>query len=168
MFFLFSSAIVRVSAKIVPGCVLWGIFKGNHEPLTSTTNYKLCFYCQFDVKNQRIFLRRTKYDHLHPEDLFVGNRVNVFSRQLNLIDYGDQYTANKLGSKKERYGCATCLCMFLFSYTPHSCGSWYLFQHCHLHLFSSFKTWSYIIKAAIWLRLCVFDWIDEDYFMILL
>ncbi|KAM7012796.1 nucleoside diphosphate kinase homolog 7 [Tautogolabrus adspersus] len=56
----------------------------------------------FDVKNQRIFLRRTKYDDLHQEDLFVGNRVHVFSRQLNLIDYGDQYTANKLGSKKER------------------------------------------------------------------
>lgn len=29
-------------------------------------------------------------------------------------------------------------------------------------------TWSYIIKAAIWLRLYVFDWIDEDYFIILL
>uniref|UniRef100_A0A671V366 Nucleoside diphosphate kinase homolog 7 n=1 Tax=Sparus aurata TaxID=8175 RepID=A0A671V366_SPAAU len=70
--------------------------------------YQLFYYPKdgsvemFDVKNQRIFLRRTKYDHLHPEDLFVGNRVNVFSRQLNLIDYGDQYTANKLGSKKER------------------------------------------------------------------
>lgn len=58
---------------------------------------------QFDVKNQRIFLRRIKYEDIHPEDLFVGNRVNVFSRQLNLIEYGDQYTANKLGSKKERY-----------------------------------------------------------------
>ncbi|CAK6956230.1 nucleoside diphosphate kinase 7 [Scomber scombrus] len=56
----------------------------------------------FDVKNQRIFLRRTKYDNLHQEDLFVGNRVNVFSRQLSLIEYGDQFTANKLGSKKER------------------------------------------------------------------
>ncbi|XP_068608779.1 nucleoside diphosphate kinase homolog 7-like [Brachionichthys hirsutus] len=56
----------------------------------------------FDVKNQRIFLRRTKYDDFHPEDLFIGNRVNVFSRQLHLIDYGDQYTANKLGSRKER------------------------------------------------------------------
>ncbi|CAJ1059837.1 nucleoside diphosphate kinase 7 isoform X2 [Xyrichtys novacula] len=70
--------------------------------------YQLFYYPKdgsvemFDVKNQRIFLRRTKYDNLHPEDLFVGNRVNVFSRQLNLIDYGDQYTANKLGSKKER------------------------------------------------------------------
>lgn len=58
---------------------------------------------QFDVKNQRIFLRRTKYNDMHQEDLFIGNRVNVFSRQLHLIDYGDQYTANKLGSKKERY-----------------------------------------------------------------
>jgi len=33
----------------------------------------------------------------------VGNRVNVFSRQLHLVDYGDQYTANQLGSRKERY-----------------------------------------------------------------
>uniref|UniRef100_A0A8C7YT29 Nucleoside diphosphate kinase homolog 7 n=1 Tax=Oryzias sinensis TaxID=183150 RepID=A0A8C7YT29_9TELE len=56
----------------------------------------------FDVKNQRVFLKRIKYDDIHPRDLFVGNRVNVFSRQLNLIDYGDQYTRNKLGSKKER------------------------------------------------------------------
>ncbi|KAM8875284.1 nucleoside diphosphate kinase homolog 7 isoform 2-T2 [Spinachia spinachia] len=56
----------------------------------------------FDVKNQRIFLRRTRYEELRPEDLFVGNRVNVFSRQLNLIEYGDQHTANMLGSKKER------------------------------------------------------------------
>uniref|UniRef100_A0A8C2WYB8 Nucleoside diphosphate kinase homolog 7 n=1 Tax=Cyclopterus lumpus TaxID=8103 RepID=A0A8C2WYB8_CYCLU len=56
----------------------------------------------FDVKNQRIFLRRTRYEDLNQEDLFVGNRVNVFSRQLHLVDYGDQYTANQLGSRKER------------------------------------------------------------------
>ncbi|XP_020774500.1 nucleoside diphosphate kinase 7 isoform X2 [Boleophthalmus pectinirostris] len=70
--------------------------------------YQLFFYPRdnsvemYDVKNQRVFLRRTKYEDLHMEDLFVGNKVNVFSRQLNLIDYGDQFTANKLGSKKER------------------------------------------------------------------
>ncbi|XP_041862814.1 nucleoside diphosphate kinase 7 isoform X2 [Melanotaenia boesemani] len=56
----------------------------------------------FDVKKQQRFLKRTKYDDLHQEDLFVGNRVTVFSRQLNLIDYGNMYTANKLGSKEER------------------------------------------------------------------
>ncbi|XP_051782089.1 nucleoside diphosphate kinase 7 isoform X1 [Erpetoichthys calabaricus] len=70
--------------------------------------YQLLFYPKdgsvemFDVKNQRIFLRRTKYDCLHLEDLFVGNRLNIFSRQLHLIDYGDQHTASKLGSKKQR------------------------------------------------------------------
>uniref|UniRef100_A0A3B3RQ08 Nucleoside diphosphate kinase homolog 7 n=2 Tax=Paramormyrops kingsleyae TaxID=1676925 RepID=A0A3B3RQ08_9TELE len=70
--------------------------------------YQLLFYPKdgsvemFDVKNQRTFLRRTRYEELRQEDLFVGNRVNIFSRQLNLIGYGDQYTANKLGSKKER------------------------------------------------------------------
>uniref|UniRef100_A0A3Q3AVJ2 Nucleoside diphosphate kinase homolog 7 n=1 Tax=Kryptolebias marmoratus TaxID=37003 RepID=A0A3Q3AVJ2_KRYMA len=70
--------------------------------------YQLFFYPKdgsvemFDLKNQRRFLKRTECDNIHQEDLFVGNRVNVFTRQLNLIDYGDQYTANKLGSKKER------------------------------------------------------------------
>ena len=55
------------------------------------------------MKKQQKFLKRIKYEALDPKDLFVGNRVNVFSRQLNLIDYGDEYTARKVGSKKERY-----------------------------------------------------------------
>ncbi|KAM4700417.1 nucleoside diphosphate kinase homolog 7 isoform 2-T2 [Discoglossus pictus] len=56
----------------------------------------------YDVKNHRVFLRRTKYDQLQKEDLFIGNKINVFSRQLNLVDYGDQYTARKVGNKKEK------------------------------------------------------------------
>ncbi|KAK7879872.1 hypothetical protein WMY93_033460, partial [Mugilogobius chulae] len=70
--------------------------------------YQLFFYPRdgsvemYDVKNERVFLRRTKYEDLHTEDLFVGNKVNIFSRQLSLIDYADQFTANRLGSKKER------------------------------------------------------------------
>lgn len=59
------------------------------------------------MKKQQKFLKRIKYDDLDPKDLFIGNRVNVLSRQLSLIDYGDEYTANKLGSKKERYDCVT-------------------------------------------------------------
>ncbi|XP_036018404.1 nucleoside diphosphate kinase 7 isoform X2 [Mus musculus] len=57
---------------------------------------------QHDVKNRRTFLKRTKYEDLRLEDLFIGNKVNVFSRQLVLIDYGDQYTARQLGSRKEK------------------------------------------------------------------
>ncbi|XP_036395939.1 nucleoside diphosphate kinase 7 [Megalops cyprinoides] len=70
--------------------------------------YQLLFYPKdssvemFDMKNQRTFLRRTRYEGLLQDDLFVGSRVNIFSRQLNLVGYGDQYTASKLGSKKER------------------------------------------------------------------
>ncbi|KAJ8256197.1 hypothetical protein COCON_G00200610 [Conger conger] len=80
-----------------------------YDPSASLVRrYKLLFYPRdgsvemFDVKNQRTFLRRTKCDDLKEEDIFVGNRVNVFSRQLSLIGYGDQHTASKLGSKKER------------------------------------------------------------------
>ncbi|RXM98875.1 Nucleoside diphosphate kinase 7 [Acipenser ruthenus] len=70
--------------------------------------YQFLFYPKdrsvemFDMKNHRTFLRRTKYDDINLQDLFVGNRLNVFSRQLHLIEYGDQYTANKLGSRKEK------------------------------------------------------------------
>ncbi|KAB0343925.1 hypothetical protein FD754_020851 [Muntiacus muntjak] len=70
--------------------------------------YELLFYPgdgsveMHDVKNHRTFLKRTKYEDLHLEDLFIGNKVNIFSRQLVLLDYGDQYTARQLGSRKEK------------------------------------------------------------------
>ncbi|NXL83919.1 NDK7 kinase, partial [Alectura lathami] len=70
--------------------------------------YELLYYPKdgsvemYDVKNHRTFLKRTKYESLHLEDLFVGNKITVFSRHLSLVDYGDQYTARKLGSRKER------------------------------------------------------------------
>ncbi|XP_040449983.1 nucleoside diphosphate kinase 7 isoform X3 [Falco naumanni] len=70
--------------------------------------YELLYYPKdgsvemYDVKNRRTFLKRTKYESLHLEDLFVGNKITVFSRHLSLVDYGDQYTARKLGSRKER------------------------------------------------------------------
>uniref|UniRef100_A0A8C6KV48 Nucleoside diphosphate kinase homolog 7 n=1 Tax=Nothobranchius furzeri TaxID=105023 RepID=A0A8C6KV48_NOTFU len=56
----------------------------------------------YDLKNRKKYLKRTKCDSVNQEDLFVGNRLNIFSRQLHLVDYGDQFTANKLGSEKER------------------------------------------------------------------
>ncbi|KAM3932896.1 nucleoside diphosphate kinase homolog 7 isoform 1-T1 [Leptodactylus fuscus] len=70
--------------------------------------YQLLYYPKdgsvemYDVKNHRVFLRRTKYDALRKEDFYVGNKINIFSRQLHLVDYGDQYTARKIGSKKEK------------------------------------------------------------------
>lgn len=57
---------------------------------------------QYDVKNRRTFLRRTKYESSHVEDLYVGSKVTVFSRHLTIVDYGNLYTSRKLGSRKER------------------------------------------------------------------
>uniref|UniRef100_A0A8C5U630 Nucleoside diphosphate kinase homolog 7 n=1 Tax=Malurus cyaneus samueli TaxID=2593467 RepID=A0A8C5U630_9PASS len=70
--------------------------------------YELLYYPKdssiemYDVKNRRTFLRRTKYESLHLEDLYVGSKVTVFSRHLSIVDYGNLYTARKLGSRKER------------------------------------------------------------------
>lgn len=55
------------------------------------------------MKNRSRFLNRTKYEDLNFKDLFVGNRITIFSRHLNLVDYADQYTSRMLGSCKERW-----------------------------------------------------------------
>lgn len=70
--------------------------------------YELLYYPvdgsieMYDMKNRSKFLNRIKYEELHFKDLFVGNKITVYSRHLNLVDYGDQYTSRMLGSRKER------------------------------------------------------------------
>ncbi|XP_043556829.1 nucleoside diphosphate kinase 7 isoform X4 [Chiloscyllium plagiosum] len=56
----------------------------------------------YDIKNRRTFLKRTKYEQLRQEDLFVDSVITVYARQLHLVGYGDQYTALKLGNKKQK------------------------------------------------------------------
>ncbi|XP_038657988.1 nucleoside diphosphate kinase 7 isoform X7 [Scyliorhinus canicula] len=55
----------------------------------------------YDIKNHRTFLKRTKYEQLRQEELFIGSIITVYARQLHLVGYGDQYTARKMGSKME-------------------------------------------------------------------
>lgn len=57
---------------------------------------------QVDIKNRRHFLRRTRYEELRPELLFVGSSVTVYSRQLKLLEYGDEYTRRKMEDKQEK------------------------------------------------------------------
>ncbi|KAL7983443.1 hypothetical protein Chor_000319 [Crotalus horridus] len=70
--------------------------------------YELLYYPKdgsvemYDMKNRFRFLNRTKYEDLNFKDFFVGNRITIFSRHLNLVDYADQYTSRVLGSCKER------------------------------------------------------------------
>ena len=46
----------------------------------------------FDCKNKRMFLKRTPVPHISAADLFIGAKVTIFARQLEICDYGDGAT----------------------------------------------------------------------------
>lgn len=43
----------------------------------------------FDIKNRRIFLKKCDYPAITIKDLYIGGMLNVYSRQLKIIDYAD-------------------------------------------------------------------------------
>jgi nucleoside-diphosphate kinase len=55
-----------------------------------------------DIKNRRLFLRKTPFDGVRLEDLFVGAKVNVMGRQLTVIDYEDGVTRDALAKSAAR------------------------------------------------------------------
>jgi len=70
--------------------------------------YQLFFYTpdqtveMFDIKNRRIFLKRSKpAGNLTERELFVGATITLNGRQLNLVEYGDAYTASKMDGQRE-------------------------------------------------------------------
>ena len=70
--------------------------------------YQLLYYtkdntCEmFDIKNKRLFLKRSVVDNMSLQDLFIGSVVNVHSRQLSIVGFGDDFTTRKLKEKKEK------------------------------------------------------------------
>lgn len=56
----------------------------------------------FDIKKHRLFLKRNKCHQVVLKDLFVGNSVNIFSRQINITDYGDSTTQQRLSVKMQK------------------------------------------------------------------
>jgi nucleoside-diphosphate kinase len=55
-----------------------------------------------DLKNRRKFLRRCEYPGIRFENLYLGATVNVYSRELTVSDYGDEFTKTALQTKKEK------------------------------------------------------------------
>ncbi len=41
------------------------------------------------------------------KDIFIGATIAVYSRQLKVVDYADEFTAKAYGPKRSRYGRAT-------------------------------------------------------------
>lgn len=56
-----------------------------------------------DIKNRRHFLKKIRpTEDVKPELLYVGSTITVYSRQLKIIDYGDDYTRSRMEAKSER------------------------------------------------------------------
>eukprot|EP00891_Asterochloris_glomerata_P004550 jgi/Astpho2/4550/fgenesh1_pm.00067_%23_29_t len=73
-----------------------------------TWKYQLLQYpdsCEIemiDLKNKKTFLKRVRCEEITPDMLFIGAIVTVYSRQLKVVDYADQFTHRQLGSRQER------------------------------------------------------------------
>lgn len=67
--------------------------------------YQLLYYVidnsieMFDMKTRRLFLKRMPSPDISLDDLIVGGVVTIHARQMNIVDYADDFTRNKFGSK---------------------------------------------------------------------
>ncbi len=72
-----------------------------------TRRYMLLYYNtdqtieMSDMKNRRLFLKRSLVENVQLKDLFIGAAINVLSRHLNIMEYGDEFTRKALGAEKE-------------------------------------------------------------------
>lgn len=70
--------------------------------------YQLLFYPSdssvemYDIKNRRLFLKRSLIDGLQLHHLFIGAIIKIHSRQLTITDYADERTSNLLRDKNEK------------------------------------------------------------------
>lgn len=58
---------------------------------------------QYDIKNRKTFLKRCRYEQITADMLYVGAVVTVYSRQLRIVDYADEFTRKCLSNRQERY-----------------------------------------------------------------
>lgn len=56
----------------------------------------------YDLKNRRLFLKRSQYAEVTLKDLYIGSVVTILARQLTIIEYADVYTRNTLESSKSK------------------------------------------------------------------
>ena len=44
---------------------------------------------QYDIKNHKIFLKKIQYPEVKLDDLFIGNVIMCYNRQLKIVAFGD-------------------------------------------------------------------------------
>merc|ERR1712072_572287 len=64
--------------------------------------YQLLYYTSddtiemYDIKNRKMFLKRCPYPSVNITSLRVGSTLTVYSRQLKVLEYADEFTARHL------------------------------------------------------------------------
>lgn len=56
----------------------------------------------YDVKNNRIFLKKQQIPSVQLNDFFIGAQVPVLARVLKVIDYGDVHTRRYFETQRQR------------------------------------------------------------------
>jgi nucleoside-diphosphate kinase len=70
--------------------------------------YQFLFYPKdnsiemYDNKYRKKFFSRSRVDSVSVNQLFLGNKINVCSRQLEIVDFGDDYTRKSLAASQEK------------------------------------------------------------------
>lgn len=70
--------------------------------------YQFLFYPKdnsvemYDMKNKKKFFSRSRIETVALQQLFLGNKINVCSRQLEILDFGDDFTRNALANTQEK------------------------------------------------------------------
>ncbi|KAH8967611.1 hypothetical protein BDL97_03G086200 [Sphagnum fallax] len=79
-----------------------------HDPMTEIVwKYQFFYHTfdksieMFDIKNHKMFLRRVAYPAISLEQLFIGSTILVYTRQLLIEDYGDDFTRKHLRGLQE-------------------------------------------------------------------
>jgi nucleoside-diphosphate kinase len=66
----------------------------NYYPCDSTVEL-------YDIDLKRSFLKRSAYEGLHAKDVFVGNTIRIYGRQLKITDYADCRTKQAIGNTRQ-------------------------------------------------------------------
>lgn len=70
--------------------------------------YYLTYYAldksieMYDLKTKKSFLKRSTNFKLDESELYIGSLVNIFSRQLKIIDFADVFTRSRFQNIKEK------------------------------------------------------------------
>uniref|UniRef100_A0A182FSK1 Uncharacterized protein n=1 Tax=Anopheles albimanus TaxID=7167 RepID=A0A182FSK1_ANOAL len=57
-----------------------------------------------DVKTRKTFLRRTKIEELCENDFFIGAKLLIFGKQIDILDFGDAKTRSKKANEQLSFG----------------------------------------------------------------